>query len=85
MRVKVLGPGCRNCRSLEARTREALADLGVPAEIDEVTDYAEIAGYGVMRTPGLVVDDEVVVSGRVPTTSELRQLLATRTARSPDR
>lgn len=75
MHVKILGPGCKNCQNLEARTREALRDLGITADIDEVTDYAAIAGYGVMKTPGLVVDDEVVVSGRVPTVNELRNLL----------
>jgi small redox-active disulfide protein 2 len=79
MRIKVLGPGCKNCQALEARTLEALASLGVAAEVEKVTDYGEIAGFGVMKTPGLVVDDAVVVSGRVPTISELRELLATRT------
>ncbi|MFP5489208.1 MAG: thioredoxin family protein [Acidimicrobiia bacterium] len=78
MHVKILGPGCKNCQNLEARTREALGDLGVAADIAEVTDYGEIAGYGVMKTPGLVVDDVVVVSGRVPTVSELRDLLRER-------
>lgn len=82
MHVKILGPGCKNCQNLEARTREALADLGASAQIDKITDYGEIAGYGVMVTPGLLVDDVVVVSGRVPSVSELRQLLAARTARS---
>lgn len=80
MHVKILGPGCKNCQNLETRTREALDELGAFAQIDKVTDYGEIAGYGVMATPGLVVDDEVVVSGRVPSVSELRQLLAARTA-----
>lgn len=81
MQVKILGPGCKNCQTLQARTRDALADLGATAEIDEVTDYGEIAGYGVMRTPGLVVDGDVVVSGRVPTGRELRDLLAPRAQR----
>jgi small redox-active disulfide protein 2 len=73
--IKVLGPGCGNCERLEARTREALESLGLQATVAKVTDYGEIAGYGVMKTPGLVVDERVVVSGRVPTTSEIRQLL----------
>jgi small redox-active disulfide protein 2 len=80
MHVKILGPGCKNCQNLETRTREALVELGASAQIDKITDYGEIADYGVMATPGLVVDDEVVVSGRVPSVSELRQLLAARTA-----
>ena len=78
MIVKILGPGCRNCRALETRTREALSQLGLDAEIKSVTDYTEIAGYGVMRTPGLVVDEEVVLSGKVPTVGELTQLLGSR-------
>lgn len=78
MIVKILGPGCRNCHSLEERTREALAQLGLQAQIEAVTDYAEIAGYGVMKTPGLVVDEEVVVSGKVPSVEDLTKLLTER-------
>jgi small redox-active disulfide protein 2 len=76
MLVKILGPGCKNCQNLERATREALAELGLEATVEKVTDYADIASYGVMRTPGLVVDGEVLVSGRVPRTEELRRLLA---------
>ncbi len=75
MLIKVLGPGCANCKRLEERTREAVADLGLDAEIEKVTDYAEIAGYGVMKTPGLVIDERLVVSGRVPTSREIADLL----------
>ncbi|HYN29143.1 MAG TPA: thioredoxin family protein [Dermatophilaceae bacterium] len=78
MIVKVLGPGCKNCHTLEKNTRTALADLGLDATVEQVTDYGQIAGYGVLRTPGLVVDEEVVVSGRVPTPRELAELLAAR-------
>jgi small redox-active disulfide protein 2 len=76
MLIKVLGPGCGNCRRLEDRTREALARLELEATVAKVTDAAEIAGYGIMRTPGLVVDEQVVVSGRVPTTTEITRLLS---------
>lgn len=75
MIIKVLGPGCANCQNLEAHTREALQDLGLDATVEKVTDYAAIAGYGIMRTPGLVVDEKVLVSGRVPTTAQIRELL----------
>ena len=75
MNIKVLGPGCRNCVNLEKATREAVEALGIDAEIEKVTDYAEIAGYGVMSTPGLVVDGEVVLYGRVPTAAQVRELL----------
>jgi len=76
--IKVLGSGCTNCQNLEKATREALAQLGLHATVEHVTDPADIASYGVMRTPGLVVDEEVVLSGRVPTASSVRELLAAR-------
>lgn len=75
MKIKVLGPGCKNCQKLEKNTLTALADVGQEAEIEKVTDYAEIAGYGVMKTPGLVIDDHVVVSGKVATPAEIADLL----------
>ena len=75
MHVKVLGPGCANCQTLERVTREALAELGVDATVEKVTDYPTILGYGVMSTPALVVDEQVVVAGRVPTAARLRELL----------
>jgi small redox-active disulfide protein 2 len=76
MDIKVLGPGCRNCVTLEQRTREALDSLGKDATIAKVTDFAEIAGYGVMATPALVVDGEVVSVGKVPTARTIAELLA---------
>ena len=79
MIIKVLGSGCTNCQNLEKATREALAQLGVDATVEHVTDPADIASYGVMRTPGLVVDEEVVLSGRVPSAAAVRELLAART------
>ena len=66
MIIKVLGPGCANCVNLEKATRAAVGELGLDATVEKVTDYAAIAGYGVMRTPALVVDEVVVMSGRVP-------------------
>lgn len=75
MKIKVLGPGCANCVNLERATREAVADLGIDAEIEKVTDYGEIAAYGIMRTPGLVVDEQVVLSGRVPTAAGVKKIL----------
>jgi len=78
MIVKILGPGCRNCHTLEERTREPLTQLGLDAEIQAVTDYAQIAGYGVMKTPGLVIDEQVLVAGKVPSVKDLTQLLTAR-------
>jgi len=78
MEIKILGTGCVNCNNLEANTRTALAELGLTVDIDKVTDPAEIVAWGVMSTPALVIDDEVVLSGRVPTARQLGELLATR-------
>jgi small redox-active disulfide protein 2 len=75
MIVKILGPGCHNCAKLEKATREALADLGLEATVEKVQDYATIASYGVMATPGLVVDERVLVSGRVPRPAEIKAML----------
>ena len=75
MIIKILGPGCTNCQNLERATREALGQLGLDATVEKVEDYAAIAGYGVMSTPGLVVDEKVLISGRVPKTAEIKQLL----------
>ena len=83
MHVKILGPGCKNCQNLEIRTRHALDQLGLEAEVEKVTDIAAIAGYGVMKTPGLVVDDKLLVSGRVPSADEVTVLLADATGGRP--
>lgn len=76
MLVKILGSGCSNCAALERATRNALARLGLSADVEKVTDYAAIAGYGVMSTPALVVGEQVVLAGRVPTTDQLAELLS---------
>lgn len=76
MRIKVLGAGCANCHTLEDRANRALAQLGADGTVEMVTDYARIAGFGVMSTPALVVDDTVVLVGRVPEVPELVSILA---------
>lgn len=75
MIIKVLGAGCKNCQNLEKFTREALEKTNKEAEVIKVTDMAEIQRYGVMRTPALVVDEKVVVSGRVPKVKEIEKWL----------
>lgn len=76
MDIKVLGPGCANCVRLEANVKEALKATGiVDATVEKVTDYADIASWGIMSTPGLVIDGAVVVSGRVPDAAEVAQLM----------
>ena len=69
--IEVLGPGCNNCKRLEANAREAVEMAGVEAEIIKVTDYAEIAAHGVLSTPGLVIDGKVVSAGRIPSAGDI--------------
>jgi small redox-active disulfide protein 2 len=76
MIIKILGSGCANCVRLEANTKQALSTLGLDATVEKVTDFGDIASYGVMKTPGLVVDEQVLVSGRVPDAKEIATLLA---------
>ncbi len=76
MIIKVLGSGCSNCVNLEKATRQAISALGIEATIEKVTDYPTILGYGVMSTPGLVVDEKVILTGRVPNATQLREILA---------
>jgi small redox-active disulfide protein 2 len=81
MNVKILGTGCPNCLRLEALVREVATEAGLPLEVDKVTDIAEIMSYGVMATPGLVVDGQVKASGRVPAKAEVAALLAAAASR----
>jgi small redox-active disulfide protein 2 len=74
--IKILGPGCANCVNLEKAAKQAASELGIEATFEKVTDYADIYSYGIMSTPGLVVDEQVVLSGRVPTARQIKDLLA---------
>jgi small redox-active disulfide protein 2 len=69
--VEVLGPGCNNCKRLEAAAREAVAMAGVEAEIRKITEYSDIAARGVMNTPGLIIDGKIVSTGRVPSAGDI--------------
>lgn len=75
MEIKILGTGCPNCKTLEKRTREIVDDLGLRANVSKEEDILKIMEYGVMRTPALVVNEKVVVSGRIPTDEEIKELL----------
>ena len=76
MEIKVLGPGCPKCHTLEKNTKDAVAELGLDARIEKVTDINEIANYGVFMTPGLVVDGEVQIVGRVASRDEIKKILS---------
>lgn len=74
-RVKIFGSGCAKCNELEANALEALRQMGQPAQVAHVTDFAQIAECGVMRTPALVLDDKVLVSGQILSPEQIVQLL----------
>ena len=74
--IKVLGPGCANCENLEKNAREAVDALAVDVTIEKVTDRAEFARYGLLYTPGLVIDEKLVAGGRIPAVTEISTWLA---------
>jgi small redox-active disulfide protein 2 len=74
--IKILGPGCRRCEQLAAATQEAADQLGIDYELEKLTDVARFADYGVMMTPGLVVDGEVKSQGKVLSSDQIKALLA---------
>ena len=69
--IKVLGSGCANCKKLEAVTRQVVEQMSVQAEVIKVTEYPDIMAYNVMSTPGLVINEKVVSSGRIPSAAEI--------------
>lgn len=71
MKIKILGIGCAKCREAEKLTREAVAEAGVEADVEHVTDFKEIAGYGVFSTPAMVIDGKVVCVGKIPKKAEI--------------
>jgi small redox-active disulfide protein 2 len=75
--IKVLGTGCPNCKKVEAIARDAVAELGVEARVEKVTDIRAIMGYGIVSTPGLVVDEVVKSAGRIPSKAEVTTWITT--------
>ncbi|MDX9893454.1 MAG: thioredoxin family protein [Patescibacteria group bacterium] len=76
MIIKILGSGCPNCQKLESLAGQAATELGLDAKIEKVTDFAQIAAYGAMAMPALVIDDQLKLAGRLPKLEELKNLLA---------
>ena len=75
MEIKVLGTGCAKCKSLEKVTRKAVDELNLDATVTKVEDIQKIMEYSVMRTPALVIDEKVVLSGQLPKVAELKELI----------
>lgn len=73
LEIKVLGPGCANCRKLEELVRDALATTGIQAEVVKITDMEEIVAHDVLKTPGLVIGGKLVSSGRIPTSATIAE------------
>jgi small redox-active disulfide protein 2 len=71
MKIKVLGPGCPKCQQTEKVVKEAVAESGVTADVEKITDLMKIAGYGVFGTPAVVIDDEVKSVGKVPSKKDV--------------
>jgi small redox-active disulfide protein 2 len=75
MEIKILGPGCARCKTLEKLTRDVVSKYGIDATITKVEDIMEIMKYNIMTTPALVIDGKVVTKGRIPSAEEIKQLL----------
>jgi len=75
MEIKILGTGCTKCKALEKATINALAKLDIAANVSKVEDIMQIMNYGVISTPALVIDEKVVIKGRVPSENEIKEIL----------
>lgn len=75
MKIKILGPGCPKCHELDKRARDVVKELGVEATIEHVTEVKKIMEYPILTTPGLVINEALVFSGRVPTRKEIAQFV----------
>ncbi len=75
MNIKVLGPGCARCHELEKNVREVVKELSIDATVEEVKDMSKIIAYNILTTPGLVINEQVASSGKVPSKAEVTQLI----------
>jgi len=76
MNIKILGSGCSNCNNLEKITHQVVKELNISAEFSKESDFSKIASYGVMKTPALVINEKVVLTGRVPSKNELKEIIS---------
>lgn len=81
MKIKVLGPGCARCHQLEQTAKEVVKELGIDIEVEEVKDIKKIMEYPILTTPGLVIDEKLVCSGRVPNKAEVTAFITTALAK----
>ncbi|MBI3914868.1 MAG: TM0996/MTH895 family glutaredoxin-like protein [Chloroflexi bacterium] len=81
MKIQILGSGCANCHKVEETAKQAIAQMAIDAQVELVTDMQTIMRYGVLQTPGIVIDDNVVSTGRVPALSQMVTLIADSIAR----
>jgi len=84
MRIKVLGPGCARCDQLKKTIKQVVEELGIDASVEEVKDIKKIMEYPIVTTPGLVVNEELVSSGKVPNKAEVTRLIVNALARKED-
>lgn len=73
MKIRILGPGCPRCQEVEKRTIDVLAEMNVAADVQKVTDIKEIMGYNILATPGLVINDKVKCSGKIPSKDDIKR------------
>ncbi|MEW6066141.1 redox-active disulfide protein [Desulforamulus profundi] len=76
MEIKVLGTGCQNCKALEKAVKEVVAEMNLQANVEKVEEIGKIVQYGVMLTPGLVINGKVKVSGRVPSKADIKKMIS---------
>jgi small redox-active disulfide protein 2 len=81
LHIKILGAGCSNCERLYEVTQKVVASLGAEAQIEKIADYSEMVKYGILRTPALVINEELVAVGKVPSPSDMTTILTTALAR----
>jgi len=75
LQIKILGTGCPNCKKLDEETKKAVSNLAIEAEFEKVTDYQKIMEYDILSTPGLVINEMVVSSGKIPSQGEITSYL----------